>query len=233
MAEPKNPLIDRRARLSPGGIAPAQRQGSQSGYKVKDHLLWDSAGGPVSDVAAHSVSSTKLIPKVIVIHGTAGPSGKATARWMENPDSRVSAHLLIDRDGTVTQLVPFDYVAHHAGLSKWQGLPVNNCSIAIELVNWGQLRKMGDEWRSWGQQVIPKDQVVVPSSSTDKSVGWHSFSEIQILSLVEVIKALHQEYPSIVEVVSHSDVGNNRTDPGPAFPLSEVRKKTLDSKKVN
>ncbi len=47
---------------------------------------------------------------------------------------RVSAHLLIDRAGQVTQYVPFDKRAHHAGVSSFKGREqCNDFSIGIEL----------------------------------------------------------------------------------------------------
>ncbi len=47
---------------------------------------------------------------------------------------KVSAHLFIERDGAITQFVPFDARAWHAGVSAFHG--VENCndySIGIEL----------------------------------------------------------------------------------------------------
>jgi AmpD protein len=53
------------------------------------------------------------------------------AELCENP---VSAHLLIERDGTITQYVPFDRRAWHAGASTWRGREkCNDFSIGIEL----------------------------------------------------------------------------------------------------
>ncbi|MGB2396811.1 MAG: 1,6-anhydro-N-acetylmuramyl-L-alanine amidase AmpD [Pseudomonadales bacterium] len=47
---------------------------------------------------------------------------------------RVSAHLLIRRDGTVLQFVPFDQSAWHAGASEYQGrTQCNDFSLGIEL----------------------------------------------------------------------------------------------------
>ncbi|RDE22810.1 1,6-anhydro-N-acetylmuramyl-L-alanine amidase AmpD [Motiliproteus coralliicola] len=46
----------------------------------------------------------------------------------------VSAHVLIERDGTITQFVPFDRRAWHAGVSCYQGREAcNDFSIGIEL----------------------------------------------------------------------------------------------------
>jgi N-acetyl-anhydromuramoyl-L-alanine amidase len=47
---------------------------------------------------------------------------------------RVSAHLLIDRQGKLKQYVPFTKCAHHAGESVFRGRPrCNEFSIGIEL----------------------------------------------------------------------------------------------------
>ncbi|MCY3858918.1 MAG: 1,6-anhydro-N-acetylmuramyl-L-alanine amidase AmpD [Gammaproteobacteria bacterium] len=52
----------------------------------------------------------------------------------ELQDYRVSAHLLIERTGVVTQFVPFNMRAWHAGESEWQGRKdCNDFSIGIEL----------------------------------------------------------------------------------------------------
>jgi len=47
---------------------------------------------------------------------------------------KVSAHLLIQRDGTIIQYVPFHQRAWHAGQSSYQGKPAcNDYAIGIEL----------------------------------------------------------------------------------------------------
>lgn len=52
----------------------------------------------------------------------------------EIKDLQVSAHLFINREGRVTQFVPFNERAWHAGVSEWQGESnCNDFSIGIEL----------------------------------------------------------------------------------------------------
>lgn len=47
---------------------------------------------------------------------------------------QVSAHLLIERDGKLTQFAPFDARTWHAGASSFEGVPnCNDYSIGIEL----------------------------------------------------------------------------------------------------
>lgn len=52
----------------------------------------------------------------------------------EIKDLKVSSHLLIERSGQLTQFVPFNMRAWHAGQSKYQGrVACNDFSIGIEL----------------------------------------------------------------------------------------------------
>ena len=54
--------------------------------------------------------------------------------FQEIKDLKVSAHLLIKRDGEMIQFVPFNERAWHAGVSEFQGQSnCNDVSIGIEL----------------------------------------------------------------------------------------------------
>jgi N-acetyl-anhydromuramoyl-L-alanine amidase len=88
---------------------------------------------------------------LLVIHGISLPPGEFGGEWIERlflgtlpPDAhpyfatiqnpRVSAHLLIRRDGELLQFVPFQRRAWHAGNSGFQGSEAcNDFSIGIEL----------------------------------------------------------------------------------------------------
>ena len=88
---------------------------------------------------------------LIVVHGISLPPGKYGGRNIDrlftntlNPDVhpyfrniaglKVSAHLLINRRGSVTQYVPFPLRAWHAGESSFEGCSAcNDFSIGIEL----------------------------------------------------------------------------------------------------
>ena len=87
----------------------------------------------------------------IVVHGISLPPGEFGGPWVEalftntlDPEYhpyfqeicqlRVSAHVLIHRDGRITQFVPFNRRAWHAGESSLAGRPCcNDYSIGIEL----------------------------------------------------------------------------------------------------
>ena len=87
----------------------------------------------------------------VIVHGISLPPGRFGGPWIDalftgtlDPAAhpyfrtiagmRVSAHLLIRRDGTITQYVPFTERAWHAGASSLAGRPrCNDYAIGIEL----------------------------------------------------------------------------------------------------
>lgn len=90
-------------------------------------------------------------PELIVVHNISLPPNQFGGPYIEqlftnclNPDEhpyfaeighmQVSAHILIRRDGSVIQFVPFHQRAWHAGQSNWCGRErCNDFSIGIEL----------------------------------------------------------------------------------------------------
>lgn len=90
-------------------------------------------------------------PDLVVIHGISLPPGEFGGAHIEQlftnslprdghpyfqgiADLRVSAHLLIRRDGDLVQFVPLHRRAWHAGVSCWEGRErCNDFSIGIEL----------------------------------------------------------------------------------------------------
>ncbi|WP_144079668.1 N-acetylmuramoyl-L-alanine amidase [Rubellimicrobium thermophilum] len=77
-------------------------------------------------------------PDLVVIHYTAMESAALSLARLCDPAAQVSAHWLIDTDGTVTALVPEERRAWHAGSGRWgEVTDVNSRSIGIELQNRG------------------------------------------------------------------------------------------------
>ena len=86
-------------------------------------------------------------PDTIVLHYTAGSNGLASAYYLTRPDVAASAHLVIDRNGDIIQLVPFNVESWHAGKSFHLGrVNLNHYSIGIELDNLGKLRREGEKF---------------------------------------------------------------------------------------
>ncbi len=113
-----------------------------------DHWLPDARRAPSENQNARPDADDISL---VILHGISLPPGDFGHGLVEalfcnrldctaHPDLadlegvRVSTHLLIDRDGAITQFVPFDRRAWHAGLSSYRGrVDCNDFSIGIEL----------------------------------------------------------------------------------------------------
>lgn len=71
--------------------------------------------------------------KLIVLHSTGGSFASAV-NWLMNRISRVSAHYVVGRDGTVRKLAPLSSATYHAGRGEWRGeRDVNSISVGVEI----------------------------------------------------------------------------------------------------
>lgn len=130
----------------------------------------------------------KLPVDMVVLHYTGMKKG-ALERLCD-PAAKVSAHYLIEEDGTAYALVPEDKRAWHAGVASWQGeADINSCSIGIELANPGH------------------------------DHGYRDFPPAQMAALVMLLRAIVRRHDiSIARVLGHSDVAPTRKqDPGERF----------------
>lgn len=171
--------------------------------------------------ASPNVGGPLANPTLIVMHYTA--SGAGAADYLCRPDAQASAHVVIERDGTIRQIVPFDRVAWHAGASSWKGRSgCNAFSIGIEITNWGNCTRHADgQWYSWANRVVPADQVIEAAHKNGGVVqGWQTYSEAQLAAVEDLTRALLARYPGITDIAGHDDVApRNKVDPGPAFPM--------------
>jgi hypothetical protein len=134
----------------------------------------------------------------VVLHATAGGLS-ATLGWFDNPESGVSAHYVVAKDGAVYQMVKEERLAHHAGSSEYQGRRAfNDFSIGIEIVNLNN-----------GKDPYPVAQV----ESMVRLVGY----------LVEKHK-IAREW-----IVTHADISTaGKTDPR-GFPVTQLIARIYDT----
>jgi len=149
----------RRDACKPSRMQAGPRQGRLSAMAARRQNLRfhvDPASGLLA--AARQVPSPNqdarppgAVPELVVVHGISLPPGEYGGPWIEqlftnrlDPAAhpyfaglegiRVSAHLLVRRDGELVQFVPFHRRAWHAGESSWRERPrCNDFSIGIEL----------------------------------------------------------------------------------------------------
>jgi len=195
--------------------------------KIRNHRLAQDDGTAISYLASPNKDGV-LQPRWLVMHYTAGRSAEGSISWLVNRQAKASAHLVIGRDGKITQLVPFNVVAWHAGASSWEGVSgLNNHSIGIELDNVGRLDQVAGKWVSPLKIVVPDDQVRVARHKNDAPgtppSGWQTYTAEQIDATFSVAQALISQY-QLQDIIGHDDIAPGRkSDPGPDFPLVSLR----------
>jgi len=126
---------------------------------------------------------------LIVVHGISLPPGQFETQYIEDffvgkildttldpyfasiAHLRVSAHLLIGRDGLVIQFVPFTKRAWHAGTSSFVDREkCNDFSIGIELVGADDLPYTDPQYDTLSE-IIPVLSLVYPAITHDRIVG--------------------------------------------------------------
>jgi N-acetylmuramoyl-L-alanine amidase len=116
-----------------------KQQAKQFANKLKpvpDRLYLDSAIMPVYAVGTTNFDLRK--PNFVIIHHTAQNSCEQTLKTFTLQRTKVSAHYVICKDGTIHHMLN-DYLrAWQAGISKWGNFTdINSSSIGIELDNNG------------------------------------------------------------------------------------------------
>lgn len=197
--------------------------------KISNHLLVAEPGRAVSFQRSPNQSSP-MSPLYLIMHYTAGVGLDGAVSWFLNPEAQASAHLVIGREGSIVQMVPFNRKAWHAGKSVWGNLEgLNQYSIGIELVNAGKLHRRADgQWANWANNIIPPEEVAVARHKDEtEAAGWQEYTDLQIKTAVEVASLLNASY-HFTDVLGHEDVSPGRKiDPGPLFPLNSFRSLVL------
>ncbi len=151
-----------------------------------------------------------VAPDLIVLHGISLPPGEFGGPWIsrlftgnlpadahpefrERAGLRVSAHLLIRRDGEPVQYVSFNDRAWHAGKSSWQGREAcNDYSIGIECEGTDETPYEPAQYASL-RRLLPLLLAAYPGITRDRIVG-------------------HSDVAP-----------GRKTDPGPSFDWTEIR----------
>ena len=150
-------------------------------------------------------------PDLIVVHGISLPPGEFGGPWIDRlftnslpPDVhpyfaevgplRVSSHVVIERDGAVTQYVRFMERAWHAGKSSYEGREAcNDFSVGVELEGTDTLPYEAAQYTALAQ-VVAALCTAYPRLSPDRLVGHSDIAP------------------------------GRKTDPGPAFDWPRARR---------
>ena len=178
----------------------------------------------------HSGTYAAGVPDTIILHYTACASAASAVRILTDTKRQVSAHLVVGREGSITQLLPFDTIGWHAGRSRWgDRTEFNACSLGIEIDNAGRLHERDGRLFTWFECEIDAAEAVegVHRHETE-SCWWHRFPDQQLATVESLCHLLVAHYP-IGLILGHEEVAPQRKiDPGPAFPLDDMRHRVLN-----
>ena len=208
--------------------------------KIVDHLLEGSGVKHTQTPNFYKPpfhTSTKL-PDAIVIHYTAMTNATDAIKVLttKKPEGgNASAHLVIGKKGEFTQLAKFNQRTWHAGESSYNGRKgYNSLSIGIEIDNVGWLKKQPNGKYSRVRLAAEYDQdQVIHERHFNPNVRyeyWERYTDEQITSVFEVCELLRQHY-GIIEILGHDEIAPERKqDPGPAFPMDELKSEVLSDR---
>jgi N-acetylmuramoyl-L-alanine amidase len=210
--------------------------------KIVNHWLEADGAGEKIIKSPSPNARPPIDPDYLVIHYTATDTAKNAIDWFmdtsNNPD-KIAAHIVLDYDGTITQLVPFNCRANHAGSSLWDSVSqFNYHAIGIEIVNPGFVEKLADG--TFKRPVTAKTSKAYPASEAARIIPaahkhrfwtgkenqhWFIYPPAQLEALYKLSKVLIDTY-HLATALGHDDISAGRKpDPGPAFPWDEFRTK--------
>lgn len=190
---------------------------------TEDHWLESAIRRPLAG------GSSMPIRRFLVMHFTAGATAESSINFWKSPSAKgASAHIVIDRDGTIFQCRPFDRTCGHAGTSEWKDpksgvtyTGLNACSIGIEMANAGDSAR--PDGTAFSKFKLPAGVMQAHHKNGGKLTYWEVYPQPQLASAFSLAAALVARY-HLDDVVGHEDIAPSRkNDPGPAFPMSDLR----------
>lgn len=119
-------------------------------YRETDRRFWEAwtlAGGDARDACLIPMPNSwwegfrpwKIEPiSALVLHHTSQATDEECIALFQKPESRVSSHFLVGRDGRLYQFVSLEHRAWHAGPSLLHGrLALNRTSVGVEITGDG------------------------------------------------------------------------------------------------
>jgi N-acetylmuramoyl-L-alanine amidase len=149
----------------------------------------------VRDAPSPNFDRRRGPPDMLVLHYTGMRSAEEAVTRLQDPDSKVSAHYVVDEDGSILRLVAEEHRAWHAGRGAWQGeTDCNAASIGVEIVNPGH------------------------------EFGYRDFPDAQIDAVISLVSDIRTRWTiPDTRIIGHADLAPDRKqDPGERFPWKRL-----------
>jgi N-acetylmuramoyl-L-alanine amidase len=151
--------------------------------KITNHLLV-ADGGEKIKIDLSPFAGATIDPVFLIIHYTATDNASSPISWFKDKKgntARIAAHIVLAKDGTITQMIPFNKKANHAGSSNWDGINgMNTYGIGIEIVNEGRVSKAFPAGTKPVVHINHKDN----PAGTALNEYWFSYPQVQLDALI-------------------------------------------------
>ena len=149
-------------------------------------------------------------PDMLILHYTGMKSAEESLARLRDPVAKVSAHYLIDEDGTLYRLVDEARRAWHAGVSHWAGEnDINSCSLGIELQNPGH---------EFGYRAFPDAQRTALTDLCGEILSRHAIPAGRILGHSDVAPSRKEDPGELFDWRRLAAAGIGRLPRNPASP---------------
>jgi N-acetyl-anhydromuramyl-L-alanine amidase AmpD len=167
-------------------------------------------------------------PNGIVVHYTADRDEARMRRALEQ--SGLCYHLIISRNGNVTQHAWLDRQVWHAGKAIWNGHSPNHRFLAVGLVSWGELQADLDnpgEWKAWnGSKIDQTDVAFRPSNhDPDSRFHWDTATSEQMAALNRICVWASSQGIPVDNICGHDECAlpkGRKPDPGGVLPMNMI-----------
>lgn len=131
----------------------------------------------------------------VVLHGTAGPGAVS---WFQDPAAVVSAHYVVDTDGSVTQMVLEDDAAYHCGV------------VTPNSAYYAESQKVNLNLKFIGIEHVRDVTNTSPITAA------------QLNASIALIKDIFKRR-GVLPLIPHDAIDVGRVCPGPSFPFQQIK----------
>lgn len=170
-----------------------------------DLLVGENITYPLSPNTNDSLRIDPHQVKAIVIHVLEGTIAGSVS-WFRAPVSKVSTHLIIGKNGTIVQVIPFNFLAFHAG--------------RVEPVKDDKIDRVGIFRNPDGSYEDP-NKVTIGIELEGNQMS--KFTDQQLASCRKVCQLIKDQY-HVKTILTHHEIYSIKTCPGPNFPIGQFRK---------
>lgn len=136
--------------------------------------------------------------QIILHHTVSGGDALGDINWWKSSTERVATCIITDREGIHNQCFSTKYWAHHIGLKTSSNEMLNKRSIAIEIDNWGGLKRKNNKWYSfpddYNKVIVPDDKVQLYPNGFRGFEAFEKYTDVQIESLASLLVYLSRTY---------------------------------------